>query len=97
VGRFRGSNRIDTIHQPRAEERAPKSGLPDFGISMVSKSATADFDSRVSKDGHKRGRASGHPSRRAPRGALLWMRSVGSEFRPSELIGFMKSIHQGII
>jgi hypothetical protein len=31
VGRFRGSNRIDTIHQPRPEERAPKSGLPDFG------------------------------------------------------------------
>jgi hypothetical protein len=32
------------INQPRPEERAPKSGLPDFGISMVSKSATADFD-----------------------------------------------------
>jgi hypothetical protein len=52
------------INQPRPEERAPKSGLPDFGISMVSKSATADFDSRVSKGGHRRGRAGGHPSRR---------------------------------
>jgi len=72
VRRFRGSNHIDTIHQPRPEERAL---------------------ARVSKDGHKRGRASGHPSRRAPRGALLWMRSVGSEFRPSDLIGFMESIH----
>jgi hypothetical protein len=41
------------VNQPRPEERAPKSGLPDFGISMVSKSATADFDSRVSKDGHR--------------------------------------------
>src|SRR5262249_12890168 len=48
----------------RPEERAPKSGPPDFGIPMVSKSATPDFDSRVSKDGHKRGRAGGHPSRR---------------------------------
>jgi hypothetical protein len=27
------------------------------------------------------------------RGALLWMRSVGSEFRPFDLIGFMESIH----
>jgi len=40
------------VNQPRPEERAPKSGLPDFGISMVSKSATADFDSRILKDGH---------------------------------------------
>jgi hypothetical protein len=45
--RFRGSNHIDIAIQPRPEERAPKSGLPDFGISMVSKSATADFDSRA--------------------------------------------------
>jgi hypothetical protein len=26
---------------------APKSGLPDFGIKDVSKSATADFDERA--------------------------------------------------
>jgi hypothetical protein len=39
--------------RPHPEERAPKSGLPDFGIPMVSKSATADFDLRVSKDGRK--------------------------------------------
>jgi hypothetical protein len=38
------------------------------------------FRLRISKDGHKRGRARGHPSRRAPGGVLLWMRSVGSEF-----------------
>jgi hypothetical protein len=42
---------MDIIYQPSPEERAPKSGLPKRGISMVSKSATADFDSRVSKDG----------------------------------------------
>jgi hypothetical protein len=28
----------------RPEERAPKSGLPDFGNQRVSKPATADFD-----------------------------------------------------
>jgi hypothetical protein len=39
------------------EERAPKSGLPDFGNIKVSKSATADCDARVSKDGYKRDRA----------------------------------------
>src|SRR6516164_4494940 len=32
---------------------------------------------RVSKDGHRRDRASGHPSRRAPRGALLRIRLSG--------------------
>jgi hypothetical protein len=64
VPRFPGSNHIDIINQPRPEERAPKSGLPDFGISMVPKSATADFDARVSKDGHRRDRAGGDPSRR---------------------------------
>jgi hypothetical protein len=37
--------------RPHPEERAPKSGLPDFGNLKVSKSATADFDARVSKDG----------------------------------------------
>jgi hypothetical protein len=47
-GRFRGSNHIDIIRQPRPVERAL---------------------ARVSKDGHRRGRAGGHPSRRAPRGA----------------------------
>jgi hypothetical protein len=51
--------------RPHPEERAPKSGLPDFGNEKVSKSATADFDARVSKDGNRHGRASGHPSRRA--------------------------------
>jgi hypothetical protein len=30
--------------------------LPDFGNLKVSKSATADFDARVSKDGRLRGR-----------------------------------------
>jgi hypothetical protein len=96
VGHFQGSNDIDTIHRPRPDERAPKSGLPDFGISMVSKSATADFDSRVSKDGHKRGRANGHPSRRAPIGALLWMRSVGCEFRPSDPVGFTETAYPAL-
>jgi len=38
---------------PHPEERAPKSGLPDFGNQKVSKSATADFDARVSKDGRE--------------------------------------------
>src|ERR1700722_7264415 len=32
VHRFRGSNHIDIVNQPRPEERAPRSGLPDFGI-----------------------------------------------------------------
>jgi len=64
IERFRGSNHIDVIRQPRREEPAPKSGLLDFGNLKVSKSATADFDAGVSKDGHKRDRASGHPSRR---------------------------------
>src|SRR5262249_24812428 len=29
-------------------------------------------------------------------GAVLWMRSVGSEFHPSDLIGFMESIRQDL-
>src|SRR5713101_8171689 len=76
--RFDSKNHVDIIHQPRPEERAPKSGLPDFGNQKVSKSATADFDARVSKDGHTRDRARGHPSRwpREERG-LLRMRSEG--------------------
>src|SRR5258707_14481144 len=54
-------NHIDFIHQPRPEERAPE---------PLSK------DARVSKDGHERDRARGHPSRR-PREerGLLRMRS----------------------
>ena len=54
VSRFRGSNHIDTINQPRPEERAPKSGLPDFGnrqcrnrqqpISMRASRRTATSD-----------------------------------------------------
>jgi glutamate/aspartate transport system substrate-binding protein len=57
------TNHIDFIHQPRPEERAPE---------HLSK------DARVSKDGHKRDRACGHPSRR-PREerGLLRMRSEG--------------------
>src|SRR5258705_6812468 len=47
VQRFHGTNHIDFIPQPRPEERAPKSGLLDFGNQKVSKSATADFDARV--------------------------------------------------
>jgi hypothetical protein len=31
VQRFQLQNHIDIIDQPRPEERAPKSGLPDFG------------------------------------------------------------------
>ena len=74
VNRFRGSNHIDSINRPRPEERAPKSGLPDFGIPMVSKSATADFDSRVSKDGRRPRRIG--PSFETPCCArLLTMRS----------------------
>jgi hypothetical protein len=38
-----------------SEERPPKSGLPDLGTYKLSKSATADFDGRVSKDGHALG------------------------------------------
>src|SRR5215469_6081965 len=49
-------------------------------ISLVLRSALLSLskDARVSKDGHRRGRARGHPSRRPPeeRG-LLRMRSVG--------------------
>jgi hypothetical protein len=54
--------------------------LPDFGNQKVSKSATADFDARVSKDGNRHGRASGHPSSfenlrtRRKNAALLRMR-----------------------
>src|SRR5712675_1606324 len=57
------TNHIDFIHQLRPEERAPED---------LSK------DARVSKDGHKRDRARGHPSRR-PREerGLLRMRSEG--------------------
>src|SRR5713101_5688801 len=81
--RFDSKNHVDILHQPRPEERAPKSGLPDFGNLKVSKSATADFDARVSKDGHRRDRARGHPSRR-PREArgLLRMRSEGHSRAP---------------
>jgi hypothetical protein len=42
--------------EPHPEERTPKSSLPDFGNIKVSKSATADFDARVSKDGCRQGR-----------------------------------------
>src|SRR5712664_4558715 len=49
VQRFHGTNHIDFIPQPRPEESAPKSGLPDFGNLKVSKSATADFDARPSR------------------------------------------------
>src|SRR5258708_9571571 len=61
VQRFHGTNHVDILHQPRSEERAPE---------PLSK------DARVSKDGHKRDRARGHPSRR-PREerGLLRMRS----------------------
>jgi len=38
---------------PHPGEPAPKSGLPDFGNQKVSKSATADFDAGVSKNGSK--------------------------------------------
>jgi hypothetical protein len=41
------------LFRPHPEQRAPKSGLPDFGKDKVSKSATADFDARVAKDGNK--------------------------------------------
>ena len=51
--------------RPHPEERAPKSGLPDFGIDKVSQSATADFDARVSKDGRE-SLPGVHPSRRRP-------------------------------
>jgi NitT/TauT family transport system substrate-binding protein len=63
VRRFHRTNHIDIIRQPRPEERAPE---------RLSK------DARVSKDGHKRDRARGHPSRR-PRQerGLLRMRSEG--------------------
>src|SRR5258708_30154718 len=63
VQRFHGSNHIDITHQARPEERAPE---------RLSK------DARVSKDGHRRDRARGHPSRR-PREerGLLRMRSEG--------------------
>ena len=57
------TNHIDFIHQPRPKERAPE---------PLSK------DARVSKDGRKRDRTRGHPSRR-PREehGLLRMRSEG--------------------
>src|SRR5258706_7401329 len=48
------ASRVSRLRKGRdiqSEERAPKSGLPDFGNLKVSKSATADFDARVSKDG----------------------------------------------
>ena len=66
IQRFHGSNHIEiNHHRPRPEERAPE---------RLSK------DARVSKDGHKRDRARGHPSRR-PRQerGLLRMRSEGGE------------------
>ncbi len=60
---FHATKHIDIIHRPRPEERAPE---------RLSK------DARISKDGHKRDHARGHPSRR-PREerGLLRMRSEG--------------------
>jgi hypothetical protein len=61
-----------------------------LSINLVLRSALA----RVSKDGHKRDRASGHPSRRSARKearrAPHRMRSVGLD--PLDPIGFMESI-----
>jgi len=75
---------------PRPEERAPKSGLPDFGTIKVSKSAPADFDARVSKDGRKL-RTRVHPSRRLLR-KLLRMRSAGwNSVRPIRLVSWNHS------
>jgi hypothetical protein len=37
------------------EERAPKSGLPDFSdLKVEIGNSRFDFDARVSKDGHRR-------------------------------------------
>src|SRR5262249_19745683 len=60
--RFYGTSHTDFVHQPRPEERA---------LELVE-------GCRVSKDGHRRDRACGHPSRqpRKERG-LLRMRSEG--------------------
>jgi hypothetical protein len=46
---------------------------------------------RVSKDGHKRERASGHPSRR--RYAPPQDEVCGFKLHPPDLIGFMESIY----
>ena len=57
--RFRGSNHIDASINLVAEERArhPEARVPHLGRAPRR-------IARVSKDGHKRDRASGHPSRR---------------------------------
>jgi hypothetical protein len=34
IHRFRGSKHIDIISEPRPEERAPRSGLPDFSVEI---------------------------------------------------------------
>jgi hypothetical protein len=47
----------------------------------------------VSKDGYRRGRASGHPSRPPREGRGLLRRSAGSIFRPPDLLNFMESVH----
>jgi len=70
VDRFRGSiisiSSFNLVQRARTEVRACPTSA-----SIGAESATADFDARVSKDGHRQDRASGHPSRRVLRTAPL--------------------------
>jgi hypothetical protein len=59
---------------------------------LMSKSATADFDARVSKDGNRPQHV--WPSFETPCCArLLRMRFVGLSSIPSDVIGFTETIH----
>ena len=62
----------------------------DASLNLVLRSALA----RVSKDGHKRDRASGHPSRRAHAGMRPPQDEVcGFKLQLLDAIGFMESIY----
>src|SRR6266481_7638116 len=72
-------NHIDFIPQPRPEERAPEVGPARLRHLKKDRNRQQPISiARVSKDGHKRDRAPGHPSRR-PREerGLLRMRAEG--------------------
>src|SRR3984893_14956617 len=80
-------------HDARGIERHPRS-CGDMSINIALSTQPRPEEralARVSKDGHKRDRASGHPSRRRfapPQDEVCWFK-----LHPPDPIGFMESIY----
>ena len=83
---------FDITVRPRPEERAPKSGLPDFGIHRC-RNRQQPISMRASRRTATGEIVPASILRDAMLRRLLWMRSAGLNSIPSDMIGFTEPIH----